>query len=225
MALIVIEGVDGAGKSTQIRRLQHYLTDVLHRRHCHIHFPRPAESSVFSDLVARFLRGELGALEEVNPYLVALIYACDRADCRTTLTQHLDQGEVVILDRYVYSNVAYQCAKVPPEEADRLKKWILDLEFGYFGLPKPDVNLFLDVPFQFTRERLTAARTGKERDYLHGKSDIHEADLLFQQRVHDIYCTLSEEDRFVRIDCSGPGRDMLPEETIFQQILNRLPVL
>lgn len=225
MALIVIEGVDGAGKSTQIRRLDTYLTTVLNKRTHHLHFPSPAGRSPFSGLIAQFLRGELGALDTVDPRLVALIYACDRADMKQEISGFLDQGDVVILDRYVYSNIAYQCAKMPADRADQLKRWILDLEFGYFGLPRPDVNFFLDVPFRFTAEKLTSAREGNERDYLQGKTDIHEADLDFQRRVHDIYCSLHEEDRFVRIDCSTPEGTILPEEAIFEKLLRQLPAL
>ena len=224
MSLIVIEGVDGAGKSTQIRRLQRHLAAQQKTYHF-LHFPRTADSSVYGDLIARFLRGELGNIQQVNPYLVALIYAGDRADCREQLLTWLHAGDIVLLDRYVYSNVAYQCAKVSLEEVQTLKDWILDLEFRYFRLPVPDLNIFLDVPFQFTRERLTAQRTGGERDYLRGKSDIHEADLAFQQRVHDVYMTLDANDHFCRIDCSGGGSGMLPPDAIFEQILRQLPAL
>ena len=107
---IVLEGLDGAGKSTQIKRLTRFFEE--RGRECaYLHFPR-FNAPVYGELIARFLRGEFGSASEVNPYLVALIYAGDRADAATMIRQWLDAGKVVILDRYVYSNVGYQCAKL-----------------------------------------------------------------------------------------------------------------
>ena len=220
MGLIVIEGLDGAGKSTQINRLNEYLT----ARGCRcrqLHFPR-TDSPVYGELVARFLRGELGDIHQVDPYLVALIYAGDRFDFKPTLESWLEVGDMVLLDRYVYSNVAYQCAKIRNEEGCKaLREWILHLEFEYHRLPKPDLNIFLDVPFMFTRQKLTDSREGYERQYLQGKRDIHEADLDFQERVRELYLSLSDMDDFAKIDCSD-GEVILPVDQIFNNILSVL---
>ncbi|MDR1153745.1 MAG: dTMP kinase [Bacteroidales bacterium] len=217
---MVIEGLDGAGKSTQINRLNEYLIARGYR--CRqLHFPR-TESSVYGELIARFLRGELGDIHRVNPYLIALMYAGDRLDFKPTLEKWLNVGEMVLLDRYVYSNVAYQCAKISNKEDSRaLREWILHLEFEYHGLPKPDLNIFLDVPFGFTRQKLTDNRDGDERQYLHGKRDIHEADLDFQKSVRESYLSLSDIDDFVQIDCSD-GHAILPVDQVFSKILNVL---
>ena len=220
MGLIVIEGLDGAGKSTQINRLNGYF--AARGRHCRgLHFPR-TDSPVYGELIARFLRGELGDIDKVNPYLVTLIYAGDRFDFKPTLQNWLNAGDMVLLDRYVYSNVAYQCAKIRNKEDNRvLREWILQLEFEYHGLPKPDLNIFLDVPFAFTRQKLTDSRKGDERRYLQGKQDIHEADLDFQKRVRESYLSMSDMDNFEIIDCSD-GNTILPVEQIFSRILNVL---
>ena len=220
MGLIVIEGLDGAGKSTQINRLNEYLTARGHR--CRqLHFPRTG-SLVYGELIARFLRGELGDMHQVNPYLVALIYAGDRFDFKPTLENWLEDGDTVLLDRYVYSNVAYQCAKIENKE-DRmaLRDWILYLEYEYHKLPKPYLNIFLDVPFMFTRQSLTNSREGSERLYLQGKKDIHEADLDFQERVRETYLSLSDRKDFVIIDCSE-GDKILPVNRISSKITNVL---
>lgn len=218
MGLIVIEGLDGAGKSTQINRLNEYLTAQGHR--CRqLHFPR-TDSSVYGGLIARFLRGELGDIRQVNPYLVALIYAGDRFDFKPMLENWLSAGDMVLLDRYVFSNVAYQCAKMEKiQDYHALREWILYLEFKYHQLPQPDLNIFLDVPFMFTRQKLTELREGGERQYLQGKRDIHEADLDFQQSVRNSYLSLTDMDGFVKIDCSD-GLDILPVEQIFSKIVN-----
>jgi len=220
MGLIVIEGLDGAGKSTQINRLNEYFTA---RGLCcrQLHFPRTG-SSVYGDLIARFLRGELGEIHQVNPYLVALIYAGDRFDFKPTLENWLNAGDMVLLDRYVYSNVAYQCAKMGKvQDYNALQEWILQLEFEYHQLPKPDLNIFLDVPFKFTHQNLTEYREGDEREYLRGKKDIHEANLDFQGSVRAAYLAMCDGDSFVKIDCSD-GIDILPVEKIFSKILNVL---
>ena len=220
MGLIVIEGLDGAGKSTQINRLSEYLSDRGYS--CRLlHFPR-TDSPVYGELIARFLRGELGDIHQVNPYLVALIYAGDRFDFKPTLENWLNAGDIVLLDRYVYSNVAYQCAKMRGNhDCSALREWILHLEFEYYQLPKPDLNIFLDVPFNFTRQKLTDDRKGNERQYLQGKKDIHEADLDFQESVRASYLSLSNLDGFVKIDC-GDGLDILPVDQIFSKIINVL---
>ena len=182
MALIVIEGLDGAGKSTQIRLLGDYL-NKKGIKNSYLHFPR-MDSPFFGEMIARFLRGELGEVNQVDPYVVALLYACDRMDASKMISGWLANNEVVILDRYVYSNVGFQCAKLNKvDDQDSLRKWIVDLEFNYYKIPRPSLNLFLDVPFQFTVERLTENRKGDDREYLKGKEDIHEKDLSFQERV------------------------------------------
>ena len=220
MGLIVIEGLDGAGKSTQINRLSEYLSARGHS--CRLlHFPR-TDSPVYGELIARFLRGELGDIHQVNPYLVALIYAGDRFDFKPTLENWLNSGDMVLLDRYVYSNVAYQCAKMGNNpDCSALREWILHLEFEYYQLPKPDLNIFLDVPFNFTRQKLTDDRKGNERQYLQGKKDIHEADLDFQESVRASYLSLSNLDGFVKIDCSD-GQEILPVDQIFSKIISVL---
>ena len=150
MSLIVLEGLDGAGKSTQIDLLQQLLAS-RGLRYEYLHFPR-FDAPIYGELIARFLRGELGAVDAVDPYVVALLYAGDRADAAPVIRRWLDEGKFVILDRYVYSNVAYQCAKIGDAASrERLRDWIVGLEYDYHKIPQPDVSLFLDVPFGFTR--------------------------------------------------------------------------
>ncbi|MDR2039229.1 MAG: dTMP kinase [Bacteroidales bacterium] len=217
MGLIVIEGLDGSGKSTQINKLYEYLSSRGHK--CHLlHFPR-TDSPVYGELIARFLRGDLGEIHQVDPYLVALIYAGDRFDFKPELEKWLQEDAFVLLDRYVYSNIAYQCAKIENEKEKKiLRDWILHLEFEYHGLPKPDLNIFLDVPFGFTHQKLTNARSGDERTYLNGKRDIHEADLDFQEKVRNAYLLLSDEDAFLKISCND-NNSMLPVEQVFDKVL------
>lgn len=219
MALIVLEGLDGAGKSTQVNKLQQMLASCG-IGYEYLHFPR-FDAPVYGELIARFLRGELGEVGAVDPYIVGLLYAGDRADAAPMIRSWLDAGKCVILDRYVYSNVAYQCAKISDqEEQKKLRDWIVDLEYGYHRIPRPDVSIFLDVPFDFTRRKLEENRQGTDREYLHGQQDIHEASLTLQQRVREVYLAQTTYDkRFRVVSCVGPNEGMLPPETIFTRII------
>src|SRR4030043_1904699 len=129
MKLFVVEGVDGSGKSTQIRLLNEYFTKKGHSCE-YLHFPR-TDAPFFGELIARFLRGEFGSLAQVDPWLVAMLYAGDRKDASELISGWLKKGKIVLLDRYTYSNIAYQCAKLKESaEQEALMKWILDLEFS-----------------------------------------------------------------------------------------------
>lgn len=107
---IVLEGLDGAGKSTQIALLR----DFFARQgveSAYIHFPR-FDAPVYGELIARFLRGEFGSAGQVDPYLVALLFAGDRADAAPQIREWIAAGKAVILDRYVFSNVGYQLSLI-----------------------------------------------------------------------------------------------------------------
>jgi dTMP kinase len=151
---------------------------------------------------------------------VALRDAEDRHGAAPQIRKALAEGKTARLDRFVYSNIAYQCAKLPEgPERERLRNWILETEFGPFGLPRPDINIFLDVPISFVEERLSAQRKGSDRAYLEGSSDIHEADIAFQKTVCSIYRREAELDSSVlRVDCAGPDGRMLPPETITSRV-------
>lgn len=216
--LVVLEGLDGAGKSTQVKKLRTYL-EILFGSIKYIHFPR-YDAPVYGNLISRFLRGDFGGNETVHPQLVALLFAEDRHGAAPEMKDILSKGGTILLDRYVYSNIAYQCAKVKDdEEAQQLRNWIFNTEYGNFGLPKPELNIFLDVPIDFVEQKLKSSRAGQDRDYLEGAQDIHEADIEFQKKVRSIYRRQCELDPdFIRIDCSDEYGMMLPPGEIFAKV-------
>ncbi len=216
--LIVIEGLDGAGKSTQVRLMKEYLEQVCPSLE-YIHFPRYG-APVYGGLIGKFLRGGFGQIDKVHPQLVALLFAEDRHGAAPEMKKALSGGATVLLDRYVYSNIAYQCAKMPDEEsAEELREWILNTEYGQFDLPRPDLNIFLDVPIGFVEESLARQRGGSDRGYLHGAQDIHEADIEFQKKVRAMYLRQASLDpSFVVVDCSDAEGRMLPPEDIFAKL-------
>lgn len=215
---IVLEGVDGSGKSTQIEKLREMFAERGVESE-YIHFPR-FDAPFFGELIARFLRGELGGIDQVDPYIVALLYAGDRRDAAALIRRWLDTGKVVIADRYVYSNIGYQCAKIADEtKRAELRRWIFDLEYEYFKIPRPDVSIFLDVPFAFTERKLAEAREGADREYLHGGTDIHESSLDFQKSVRDVYLDAVRNDQDLHVvDCSAAGEEMASPDEVFARI-------
>lgn len=217
---IVLEGLDGAGKSTQIRMLGQMLA-ARGIESEYVHFPR-FDAPVYGELIARFLRGELGSIEQVDPYIVALLFAGDRADMAAQIRRWEAEGKVVIVDRYVYSNIGYQCAKIADEEGrKRLKEWILQTEYGHFDIPRPDISIFLDVPFAFTARSLAQSRSGDDRSYLNGAEDIHESSLDLQRMVRNVYLEAAKSDeRLSVIDCSTAEGNMASPQEIFSKIEN-----
>ena len=217
MSFIVIEGLDGSGKSTQIKMLKKYF-EQQKIRYNYLHFPR-TDSPVYGELIARFLRGEMGDINDVDPYLIALIYAGDRDTAKHMINDWLKKDSVVLVDRYVISNIAFQCAKLKDRNEEiKLKQWILNLEYSFNNLPVPDLNIFLDVPFSFTSQQLKGNRSGDDRDYLKGASDIHESNLDFQQRVREIYLSLDNDIPGYHImNCADQEGKILSPESIFQE--------
>jgi len=215
---VVLEGLDGAGKSTQVKKLKEYMKSISASLD-YIHFPR-YDAPVYGDLISRFLRGDFGNNEQVHPQLVALLFAEDRHGAGPGIRSVIENGGSVLLDRYVYSNIAYQCAKLADkDEAEKLRDWIFNTEYGDFELPKPDLNIFLDVPIEFVESSLKASREGADREYLEGAQDIHEADIEFQKRVRAIYRRQCELDpSFTRVDCSDENGRMLPPDAIFAKV-------
>jgi len=219
MKLIVIEGIDGSGKSTQIKLLKDYLTQRRYR--CEfLHFPQ-TDAPFFGELISRFLRGEFGTLDKVDPWLVAMLYAGDRKDASNLIRGWLENGNLVLLDRYTYSNIAYQCAKLEKkEDQEALMKWILDLEFDHFAIPRPDLNIFLDVPFSFTEKKLSSSRSGNDRKYLSGSTDIHEESLAFQKKVREMYIRVAETDEHLCIiSCADEKGNILTPEMISEKVI------
>lgn len=220
--LIVLEGLDGSGKSTQIKLIQKYFIDN-DLKYEFIHFPIYGHNEASKDIAA-YLRGEYGNVNEVSPIFVANIYAMDRFLYLPTLQRQLLENDVVLLDRYVFSNMAYQGAKYLNEaQSQIMRDWIDEYEFGFLELPYPDLNIFFDVPIDFIADRLKDKRKGDDRNYLKGKTDIHEADIELQKRVRDNYLALKGYQGYEIVECAHtttvPGSQVLLWETLSPEAL------
>lgn len=225
--ILVLEGIDGAGKSTQIKFIKEYF-ESKNLVVKHLHFPMYGHNE-FSEVIAKFLRGEFGNIDEVNPLFVSNIYAMDRYLFLPELMEIINSCDILLLDRYVFSNIAFQCAKLKDEIGDFLiKNWILKFEFDFLKLPYPDLTLFLDVPIDITKNRLKN-REKDDRDYLQGKKDIHEADLTFQEKVRKIYLSLKGQPNYHIIKCAEVSGDfgdthwnVYSPEYLFETYKNKL---
>lgn len=185
--LIAIEGIDGSGKGTQSARL----TDTLLAqgvRAAMLQFPRYAATS-FGKAIGDFLNGRFGSLDQVHPQLAALLYAGDRFESKSLLQSMLDENDVVVLDRYIGSNLAHQAAKRDGDERRRLMEWIEHVEFSIYGLPHADLTLLIDMSSAWSRE-LVGRKAA--RDYTDRTADLQEADLPYMEKVRQCYRQIAE---------------------------------
>ncbi|HEY3447988.1 MAG TPA: hypothetical protein VGK67_16650 [Myxococcales bacterium] len=185
--LIAIEGIDGTGKGTQAQ----LLVEALKARGRAVElFSFPAyQSTLAGSLIGAYLDGRMGPPRQIDSRLTAVLYALDRFELKGAVEKVRQRGAVALCDRYVGSNLAHQAARTPPKERRALRKLIEDLEFGLFGLPRPDLVVYLDMPDRLAQERV---RQKAARAYTAKRMDELEAD-----RAH-LRMALSEYRRQAR---------------------------
>jgi dTMP kinase len=184
--LLELEGIDGSGKGTQAARLAANATARGHRV-ATFSFPT-YDGNPFSRAVADYLNGAFGGADEVHPELAALLYACDRWHARPRLLAALDENDLVVLDRYVGSNLAHQGSKLEGDAREQLLDWLLEVEYGEFALPVPDLVVLLDAPPALARE-LVGRKSA--RSYTTLAADIHEADRAHTDATREVYLDLA----------------------------------
>lgn len=192
---IAIEGIDGAGKRTQLDLLSKLL-DERKVQHVRISFPR--YDSFFGKMVGQFLDGQFGSLQEVDAHFSALLYAGDRLEASKGIGKHLEEMKTVLADRYVASNLAHQTARVKPQQREEFLKWLKKLEYEVYGLPKEDVVIYLRLPAP-EAQRLVGKKAA--RGYTERQHDILEADLRHLEQAAMVYDRLSRESNWVTVEC------------------------
>lgn len=176
---VVIDGIDGSGKSTQLQLLKDELLASGYEVE-DLHFPQHGQYS--ATMVDAYLAGKFG---DLNPYAASVFYALDRFEAREKISSWLNAGKIVLCDRYVTANAGHQGGKIN-DEIERLKffKWLDNLEFGIFGLPKPDLNIILNVPAVAALKLLNfRPKTLDHEDVLHEKNIDHlkQSSLVYEQ--------------------------------------------
>ena len=213
--LIVIEGTDGSGKSTQFRKLwEHLQADGVPFQH--IVFPRYSEDS--SALIRMYLGGQFGDKpSDVNAYAASSFYAVDRfASYKMDWGKWYEEGGLVLSDRYTTSNAVHQASKEPEEKQGDFLKWLYDFEYDKLGLPRPDLTIYLDVPTDFTEKLLRH----READ-TNTKADIHEKDMDYLATCRNTGRKAAGFYNWTVIQCVKDGA-MRSIEDIHEEIYNHV---
>jgi dTMP kinase len=219
--LIAIEGIDGSGKRTQLELLANALGASGHRV---FSTGFPQYESWFGKMVGQFLNGDLGQLDAVDPHFTALLYAGDRFEAKPRLESELREGKIVLVDRYIGSNLAHQTVRAAPEKRADFRKWIEHLEYGIYDLPHEDLILYLRVP---PNEAQALVEQKTARSYTSAKRDLLEASLHHLQDAADMYDVLARTGPWVTIECFDAKRGKVREvPEIAQEVLAAVaPVL
>jgi dTMP kinase len=219
---IVFEGIDGSGKSTQAKLLAKYLKKEGYKI-AFIDFPQHGQKS--AGLVDEYLTGKYGKVEEVTPYQASIFYSCDRYDASFKIRKWLKEGKIVIADRYIGSNVGHQGGKIKNlNERRKYLKWLYDLEYKIFKIPKPDINFILKVQpkiaYSLCKKITDKKKLVKKKAYLGTKKDIHEKDLNHLENTEEAYLFVAKEfpNDFKVIECFNDCL-LLSPEIIHQKIL------
>jgi len=214
--LIAIEGIDGSGKRTQLDLLAATLA-AAESGHSVYSTGFPQYDSWFGKMVGQFLNGDFGALDTVDPHFTTLLYAGDRFEAKPKLERALNNGQIVLVDRYIGSNLAHQTARVPAGQRDAFRRWIEHLEYGIYDLPREDLILYLRVP-PSEAQRLVVQKSA--RSYTTAKQDILEASLRHLEEAAEMYDLLAREAPWVTIECFDAKRSAMrsPKE-IAQDVL------
>ncbi len=209
--LIVIEGTDGSGKSTQFRLISERLNkeNVAFK---HLVFPRYSEES--SALIRMYLGGQFGSNpSDVNAYAASSFYAVDRyASYKMDWGSYYEDGGLILSDRYTTSNAVHQASKEPKETRKAFWTWLYDFEYDKLGLPAPDLILYLDVPTDFT-EKLMRSRENATGT----KADIHEKDLQYLATCRETGREAAQHYGWTVISCVQDG-EMRSIEDIHEEI-------
>lgn len=206
--LIVLEGIDGSGKRTQLDMLARACSDRGLRVS---RYAFPNYAGYFGKLVARYLNGEFGSLAAVDAHFSSLLYAGDRFESKPAMEKDLAEGFLLLADRYIGSNLAHQAARVPPGQREEFLAWLKQLEYSVYALPVEDLVVYLSLP---PREAQRLVEQKDQRNYTTLRRDIQEASLSHLEDAANVYDRLAAQPNWVKIDCWDAARRFLriPDE-------------
>lgn len=209
--LIIIEGLDGSGKSTQIALLEEYLSGkgVDYKK-----IKLPDYDNPSSTLVKMYLGGEFGkSATDVNAYAAGAFYAVDRyASFHLGWKNDYESGKLIIADRYATSNSIYQMEKIPRDNWDAYLEWSADFEYEKLGIPRPDAVIYLDMPIEISQRLMTSRYSGDEN-----KKDVHEVNVDFLNKCRESALYTAAKQGWHIIKCAD-GDEPKSIETIHKQI-------
>lgn len=211
--LIIIEGLDGSGKSTQTALIEKYLesSGISFRK-----IKLPDYNSPSSTLVKMYLDGKFGkSADDVNAYAAGAFYAVDRyASYMLNWKKDYDNKSVILADRYATSNSIYQMEKISRDNWDEYLEWSADFEYNRIGIPKPDLVIYLDMPVEISQSLMTSRYNGNE-----SKKDVHEADVEYLNKCRSSALYAAYKQGWAVVPCSD-GENPLPVEEIHKTIID-----
>jgi len=210
--LIVFEGTDGSGKSTQYARLCQRL-ESEGKQFQRLVFPQYDKPS--SALLRMYLNGEFGSHPgDVNPYAASTFYAVDRyASLKQVWGEYYEKGGLILSDRYTTSNAVHQASKVAQESRPEFFAWLEDFEYGKLGLPKPDMVIYLDMPTVKAVENLR-----RREDATQTKADIHEVDTAYLMLCHETADQAADCLGWKRVSCVDGNGNLRSIEDLHEEI-------
>jgi dTMP kinase len=211
---IVIEGIDGSGKRTQIEMLARALAE---KKIATAQIGFPNYDGFFGKLVGQFLNGDFGALEAVDPHFSAMLYAGDRLQAAPGIRRDLEAGNILLADRYVASNLAHQGSRVPANKRDEFLTWLKRLEYEVYALPQEDLVIYLRMK-PADAQRLVGEK-GK-REYTALRRDLQESDIEHLATASEVYDQLARQPNWLTIECHDAAANALRSpEDIHKEIL------
>jgi dTMP kinase len=220
--LIVLDGTDGTGKTTHtqllVKRLRREGVNVET-----LNFPRYYDN-LFGKLVGECLAGKRGDFLHIDPHIASVLYAADRFESKEIITKWLQAGKTVILDRYVSANQIHQGGKIQDAQKRReFLRWLDKMEHGVFGLPRPDLILYLSLPTATSLRLIKERRKTEKKKYLGKKKDVHEGNPAHLLAARQSALKLVKSHAHWRtVDCADGSGNMLPVSAVHERVYNAL---
>jgi len=210
--LIVIDGIDGSGKATQAKLLEARLRKEGVRVKT-IDFPR-YYNNFFGKLIGEYLSGVYGDFIQMDPRVGSVLFAADRFESSSQIKKWLDDGYVVITDRYVSANQIHQGGKIRNDaERKEFIKWLEVMEYSVFKIPKPSIVVYLDVPFEVSKVWLQNKVAKRKKKYLKGRVDVAEDNLLHLKQSRESALALAKTNKgWKKVECCTGSVCMSPEQ-------------
>lgn len=217
--LVVIDGTDGVGKATQTK----LLVARLKREGVKVEtldFPQYYKN-FFGKFIGAMLTGQYGDFLHIDPYIASVMYAADRFESKAKLEKWLKEGKVVILDRYVSANQMHQGGKIKsPAKRKAFLQWLDHMEHGVFGLPRPDLIVYLHLPMKEVLRLLKNKDREDKKRYAHRGKDVVEGDPAYLEASQKSALKfISEKSNWKKVECGGKT-GILEREEIHEQIFN-----
>ena len=221
---IVIDGTDGSGKATQVALLSKRLKKEGYNIK-NVDFPEYYKN-FFGKFIGHCLSEQYYNFVKVHPKIASVLYAADRFESKDEIEGWLKKGYVVIANRYVSANQIHQGGKIKnAKKRAEFIKWLDQMEHKVFKIPRPNIVIYLSVPFEVSLAMMKERNATSKRNYTGGKSDVHEVDVEFQKNSRSSALWLSKTLKyFKKIDCAPKGT-ILSREDIHQEVYQKVKKL